>query len=101
MGIWSRLGKGMLAVVAAATVFAGAAFAAEKKELTVYTALENEQINKYLASFREKYPDIEIKIVRDSTGIITAKLLAEGDKTPADVVWGTAASSFSFLRTAA
>ena len=40
MGIWSRLGKGMLAVAAAATVFAGAAFAAEKKELTVYTALE-------------------------------------------------------------
>ena len=28
MGIWSRLGKGMLAVAAAATVFAGAAFAA-------------------------------------------------------------------------
>ena len=97
MGIWSRLGKGMLAVAAAATVFAGAAFAAEKKELTVYTALENEQINKYLASFREKYPDIEIKIVRDSTGIVTAKLLAEGDKTPADVVWGTAASSLLVL----
>ena len=97
MGIWSRLGKGMLAVAAAATVFAGAAFAAEKKELTVYTALENEQINKYLASFREKYPDIEIKIVRDSTGIVTAKLLAEGEKTPADVVWGTAASSLLVL----
>lgn len=103
MGIWSRFGKGMLAVAAAAAitafpaVFASEAQAADKKELTVYTALENEQINKYLASFREKYPDIEVKIVRDSTGIITAKLLAEGDKTPADVVWGTAASSLLVL----
>ena len=103
MGIWSRFGKGMLAVAAAAAitafpaVFASEAQAADKKELTVYTALENEQINKYLASFREKYPDIEVKIVRDSTGIITAKLLAEGEKTPADVVWGTAASSLLVL----
>lgn len=31
--------------------------------------------------------------MRDSTGVITAKLLAEADNPQADVVWGTAASS--------
>ena len=68
-----------------------------KKEITVYTALENEQIDKYLKSFKTKHPDIDVKIVRDSTGIITAKLIAEGANTPADLVWGTAASSLLVL----
>jgi iron(III) transport system substrate-binding protein len=70
---------------------------AASKELIVYTALENEQIGKYLESFKSQNKDIDVKIVRDSTGIITAKLLAEGSNTPADVVWGTAASSLLVL----
>ena len=68
-----------------------------QKDLTVYTALEDEQIDKYLVSFNQKYPDIKVNIVRDSTGIITAKLLAEGAGTSADLVWGTAASSLLVL----
>lgn len=67
------------------------------KELTIYTALENEQIDKYLAPFKEAHPDININIVRDSTGVITAKLVAEGKNTSADLVWGTAVSSLLVL----
>lgn len=65
--------------------------------ITVYTALENEQIDQYLKSFEFVYPDIDVNIVRDSTGVITAKLVAEGENTPADLVWGTAASSLLVL----
>jgi iron(III) transport system substrate-binding protein len=61
--------------------------------ITVYTALEDDQISGYLESFQTQHPDINVNIVRDSTGIITAKLLAEADNPQADVVWGTAASS--------
>jgi iron(III) transport system substrate-binding protein len=43
--------------------------------------------------FEKVHPDIEVKIVRDSTGIVTAKLLAEKDNPQADLVWGTAATS--------
>ena len=89
--------KFALLLIAVTAVFAAAAAHAAGKELIVYTALENEQINKYLATFKEANPDIDVKIVRDSTGIITAKLLAEGANTPADVVWGTAASSLLVL----
>ena len=46
-------------------------------ELTVYTAIEADDLARYAEKFNEQYPDIEIKWVRDSTGIITAKLLAE------------------------
>lgn len=70
---------------------------AESKELTVYTALEDDAIQEYLKSYYEKYPDVKLNIVRDSTGIITAKLLAEKDNPQADVVWGVAATSLLVL----
>ncbi|MBO1512577.1 putative 2-aminoethylphosphonate ABC transporter substrate-binding protein [Metabacillus bambusae] len=66
-------------------------------ELTVYTAIEEELIPQYLEKFKVKYPDVKLNIVRDSTGIITAKLLSEGKNTQADVVWGLAASSLLAL----
>jgi iron(III) transport system substrate-binding protein len=66
-------------------------------ELTVYTAIEEELIPEYTKSFEEMYPNIKLNMVRDSTGIITAKLLSEGENTSADVVWGLAASSLLAL----
>jgi iron(III) transport system substrate-binding protein len=65
--------------------------------ITVYTALEDELVTEYLADFNAKYPNITVNIVRESTGIITAKLLAEKSNTVADVVWGTAGSSLLVL----
>lgn len=70
---------------------------ADSGEITVYTALEDEQVSDYLAKFNETYPDITVNIVRESTGIITAKLIAEKDNPQADLVWGTAASSMMAL----
>lgn len=67
--------------------------AADKGEITVYTALEDDQIEGYLKVFKESYPNIKVNTVRDSTGVITARLLAEGKDTPADAVWGLAATS--------
>lgn len=61
--------------------------------LVVYTALEDDQIKEYLSSFKAQNPDITINTVRDSTGIVTAKLMAEKDNPQADVVWGLAATS--------
>ncbi len=67
-------------------------------ELTVYTAVEAEDLKKYAKAFNAVHPDIEIKWVRDSTGIVTAKLLAEKDNPVADVVWGLAATSLMLLK---
>ena len=75
----------------------GSAQKADSGEITVYTALEDEQVSDYLAKFNETYPDITVNIVRESTGIITAKLIAEKDNPQADLVWGTAASSMMVL----
>jgi len=66
-------------------------------EILVYTALEDDQIPRYLESFKQQHPDIQVKIVRDSTGIVTAKLLAEKAATQADLIWGLAATSLLVL----
>ncbi len=62
-------------------------------DLLVYTALEDDEVAVYLPAFQKAHPDIKVTIYRDSTGIVTAKLLAEKDNPQADVVWGTAATS--------
>jgi iron(III) transport system substrate-binding protein len=82
-----------LVVLALTVGFWGAAASARAGEILVYTALEDDEIPVYLENFKKHHPDIEVKIVRDSTGIITAKLLAEKDNPQADLVWGTAATS--------
>ena len=81
-----------LLAAALAAVVALPAFA-QKTVLNVYTALETDQIKAYQDAFNKSNPDIEIKWTRDSTGIITAKFLAEKAKPVADVVMGVAASS--------
>lgn len=62
-------------------------------ELTVYTALEDDELSVYVPAFEKAHPDIKLNIIRDSTGIITARLLAERENPVADVIWGTAATS--------
>lgn len=61
--------------------------------IVVYTALEDDQLSRYREVFEREHPEITIEQVRDSTGIVTAKLLAEKDNPQADVVWGLAATS--------
>ena len=79
------------AITGLALAWAGAAAAQTK--LTVYTAIENEQLKPYKDAFEKANPGIEIVWVRDSTGVITARLLAEKDNPRADVIWGLSASS--------
>ena len=67
------------------------------RTITIYTALETELIDRYLALFMEEHPDIRVNIVRDSTGVITARLLAEGANTSADLIWGLAGTSILVL----
>ena len=66
--------------------------------LTVYTAVEAEDLKRYASAFNEDHPNIKIRWVRDSTGIVTAKLLAEKNNPRADVIWGLAATSLMLLQ---
>jgi iron(III) transport system substrate-binding protein len=81
----------------AAAFAAGGAIAQGKTQLLVYTALETDQLKAYEQGFYKEYPNVEIRWVRDSTGVITAKLLAEKANPQADVVLGLAATSLLVL----
>ncbi len=71
---------------------------AQKTELLVYTALETDQLKAYTESFQKTNPNIDLKFVRDSTGVITAKVLAEKANPQADVIMGVAASSMEIFK---
>lgn len=85
-----------LALAGCAALFSVSAHA-QKVTLNVYTALETDQLKAYQEAFNKQYPDIEIKWTRDSTGVVTAKLLAEKANPVADVVMGLAASSLAIF----
>ncbi|MFN3881668.1 MAG: putative 2-aminoethylphosphonate ABC transporter substrate-binding protein [Nitrincola lacisaponensis] len=88
------LKKTTLALALGAAV---ASQAASATELTVYTAVESDDLQKYAQRFNQAHPDITIRWVRDSTGVMTARLLAEKDNPRADVIWGLAATSLLLL----
>ncbi len=79
--------------VLALAVMAAATAATAKTTLTVYTALENEQLRPYKEAFEKANPEVEIVWVRDSTGVITARLLAEKANPKADAIMGVAVTS--------
>ena len=79
-----------IAIIAAA--FAPADAASKKQTVTVYTALQAEQLPVYEKAFEDANPNIEIEWVRDTAANITRKLVDEKSDPKADVVWGLNAS---------
>ena len=69
--------------VAALGLFA--ATPAKAVELTVYTAVEADELAGFKKAFETDNPGITINWIRDSTGIVTSKLMAEKDNPQADV----------------
>ena len=93
--------KSWIAAGLAAAFVLGAAVPAAaqgKTKVTIYTALENDQLGPFKQSIEKAVPEAEVVWVRDSTGVITARFLAEKDNPRADMVMGLAASSLHHVR---
>ncbi|MCC6470780.1 MAG: putative 2-aminoethylphosphonate ABC transporter substrate-binding protein [Alphaproteobacteria bacterium] len=71
--------------------------AQSRAKLVVYSTLETDQLGVYKKAFEADNPDIEIAWLKDSTGIITARILAEKGGGQADAVWGLAVTSMILL----
>ena len=96
--ILTMLKKFVLGVCVVAVSVIAFGSTASAVDLVVYTAIEAEDLPRYAATFNEDHPDINIKFVRDSTGIMTAKLLAEKNNPKADIVWGLSGSSLLLFK---
>jgi iron(III) transport system substrate-binding protein len=92
---------GSLAVVAVLTVWAlPIAPVAAKDVVVVYTAIENEQITEYMKAINKSLPTLELKILRLSTGDISARFMAEKDNMQAEVIWGVGATNLLVFKNA-
>jgi iron(III) transport system substrate-binding protein len=90
--IASRLVHVLLLVALLTSVLAGCG-TTEPKKVVIYTAKENEEIEEFIPVAEAALPDLELEVLRLSTGDLTARLLAEKDNPQADLIWGTAATS--------
>ena len=83
-----RIGRKALSLAFLTASFAfGAAHAGT---VTVYSALEEDEIKDYLATAKKDMPDIDVKVLRLSTGDLGARILAESANPQHDVIWGWA-----------
>src|SRR5215207_2117086 len=80
----------------AALVICGPAHA-QRAELVVYSTLEADFLSELKKGFEAANPDVAIVWQKDSAGIITARILAEGGQR-GDVIWGLAATSMMRLK---
>lgn len=58
--------------------------------ITVYSALEEDEIKDYIAAAKKDMPDVDVKVLRLSTGDLGARILAEASNPQHDVIWGWA-----------
>lgn len=74
-------------------IFLCTASAAFSQSLTVYSSLEEEEIAVYVKAAEKALPDLDIDVLRLSTGKLGARLLAEAGNPKADVIWGWAVTA--------
>ncbi|MBM4440497.1 MAG: putative 2-aminoethylphosphonate ABC transporter substrate-binding protein [Candidatus Rokubacteria bacterium] len=88
----------ILAVVLTMALAGAPAWA--KDTVIVYTAIENEQIAEYKKAYEKALPNVDVRILRLSTGDIAARFMAEKDNMQADVIWGVAATNMLVFKNA-
>jgi len=79
--------------VLAATALIACSGAAQAGAITVYSALEEDEIAAYLAAAKKDIPDVQVNVLRLSTGDLGARILAEAEHPQADVIWGFAVTN--------
>jgi iron(III) transport system substrate-binding protein len=88
----------MKPLILALALAAGAAWApCLAGRLVVYSSADADALKVYADAFAKAHPDIQVEWVRDSTGALQRRILAERDKLRADVVLAHAASYLSAL----
>ena len=62
-------------------------------ELLVYSSTDADNLKYYMDEFQKDNPDIKVNVIRESTGTMAAKLLAEKDNPQADFLFEMAATA--------
>ncbi len=78
-----------LALALAAGALSGQAFA---ERLTVYSALDEDQVVELMDAFKAAHPEIETDMIVSTGGTIIARLIAEKENPRADILFGAPVS---------
>ncbi|WP_255467889.1 putative 2-aminoethylphosphonate ABC transporter substrate-binding protein [Reyranella sp. CPCC 100927] len=98
--LWRTMRGALLALgLTAASVCAGQtdALAQGKTRLTVYTALDTDQLAAFKKAAEADVPNIDIVWVREGTGVVASRIIAERNNPRADLIWGLAVTSVIML----
>jgi len=87
--------------IASTTALLALCASAHAGSLTVYSALESDEIATYMEGAKQALPGVDIHVLRLSSGDLAARLLAESAEPRNDVVWGMAATDLLDPRIAA
>ncbi len=90
----------LLSLALSLTLIAAASAAWAKDTVVVYTAIESEQITEYMKAASRALPNLDVKMLRLSTGDISARFMAEKDNMHAEVIWGVAATNMLVFKNA-
>lgn len=69
------------------------ATSAQAGSITAYSALEEDEIAAYVEAAKTALPDVEVNVLRLSTGDLGARILAEASNPQHDVIWGWAVTN--------
>ena len=61
--------------------------------ITAYTSYEEDELAAFLEAAKKDLPDVQVDVLRLSTGDLAARILAEADNPQHDVIWGWAVTS--------
>ena len=73
-------------------IAAGMATHAFAGELLVYSSTDADNLKYYMEEFQKDNPDIKVNVLRESTGTMAAKMMAEKDNPQADFLFEMAAT---------
>lgn len=93
-----RLFAASLLMLAAIAPAGAQTQSAPRIQLVVHSTLEPDNIAEFKTAFEAKNPDVEILWSRDSTGVVTARIVAEGENQKADAIWGLAVTSIAKIK---
>ncbi|MEZ5859140.1 MAG: ABC transporter substrate-binding protein [Geminicoccaceae bacterium] len=66
---------------------------ARAETITVYTSYEEDELAAFLEEMKQDLPDLDVDVLRLSTGDLQARILAESANPQHDVIWGWAVTS--------
>ncbi|WP_258571225.1 hypothetical protein [Flavimaribacter sediminis] len=89
----TSIGRLAAGVFVGATLVAAVPGISKAGDITVYTSYEEDELAAFLEAMKADLPDVNVDVLRLSTGDLRARMLAEADNPKHDVIWGWAATS--------